>query len=140
MGVSAANFKAYAAARGLAAPALATDPVAEAALLRAQDYIQLEYISRFVAGCDENSPNVEPAIYEAALLELNDDGTLKAGSFWAATYTPSERKILTQVDTIKWEVSKHADQRAFPVSTRIEALLRSCLKAEPSGIGIWAIN
>lgn len=137
------DFRAYAAARGYPAPAAASDDDAEAALLRGGDYIRLEYVSRFKSSCDETYVNVVPAIFEAALLELGADGILLPSTFWGRTYTPGERKVLTEVKGIRWQVLE--DKTEFgggfgPVSSIIEALLRACLAQPQPQIGIWAIG
>jgi len=118
-----AGLRAYALERGYNTPALAPDVDAEAALVRASDYILAEYVSGFSGEYDETSPNVDAAIYEAALAELNVDGTLRTGSFWGSVYTPSDRKVLVGVGDITWQVVG-SDSRAMPVSSRIDALLR----------------
>lgn len=116
------DFRAYADARGWGEPTAASNPDAEAALLRASDYIRFSYVRRFAAGHDEASPNVEPATYEAALLELKTPG------FFSKTYTPGERKILTEAKGIKWQVIGDGDASgAAPVSTRIDDMLADYL-------------
>lgn len=114
---SLAGFRAWAAARGHAAVASASDADATAALVRASDHILYAYLPRFAAGYDAASPNVEPAAYEAAALELATPG------FFARTYTPGERKVLVGVGDIRWQVVGDASGGATPVSTRVEAML-----------------
>ena len=124
MSATLIGFRAYALVRGYTAPAMASDTDADAALARGSDYVLVEYVSAFSDDYDETAPNVESAIYEAALAELDADGTLRPGSFWNSVYTPSDRKVLTQVDSIQWTVIGGGDDRATPVSSRIDALLR----------------
>lgn len=110
-------FRAYALERGNSAPTDATDADATAALVRASDHIRYSYVARFMSGFDETAANVEPATYEAALLELSTPG------FFSATYTPGERKVLTEVRGVKWQVLDDGTDGAAPVSTRVEAML-----------------
>lgn len=113
----------YATARGYPAPALASESDAEAALARASDYILVEFVPWFADGFDETAPNVDLAIYEAALSELNADGTLKTGSFWGSVVLPADRKMLTSVGPISWTPVAGSINFA-PFSSRIEALLK----------------
>lgn len=123
-----ADFRTYAADRGNTKPTDAADADATAALVRASDHIRFAYVARFAAGYDESAPNVEAATYEAALLELVKPG------FFSATYTPGERKVLTEAKGIKWQViGGGASDSASPVSTRVEDMLRPYLY-QPVGI------
>ncbi|WP_375568765.1 DnaT-like ssDNA-binding protein [Ahrensia marina] len=123
-----AGFRAYHTARGNSAPTNADDAVAEAALVRATDYITDEYIWRFQKQHKDPLPDaVDEAIYEAALSELSveDDAVvLIDGGFWGKTYTPAEAKVLVQVDTIRWQYTGGENGYQFPVSTKIEGRLR----------------
>lgn len=112
-------WRTYATARGNGAPASAPDTLANAALVRAQDYIQFTYVQRFAAGYDSNAANVEAAVYEAANLELATPG------FFSKTYTEADRKVLTGLDALTWTfVGKVRDDRSYaPRSSKIEALL-----------------
>lgn len=113
------TFRTYATARGSSAPTDAQDADATAALMRASDHIRFAYVAKFAAGYDETSPNVEAATYEAALLELAKTG------FFSKTFTPGERKVLTEVKGIKWQVvGGSGNGRASPVSTRVEDMLQ----------------
>ena len=116
---------AYAAARG---DTVANDAAAAAALVRAQDYVTYHYASRFAAGFDAESPNVAPATYEAAKLELATPG------FFSRTFTPDQQRVLTAVGDIRWTVRGDASgpDAATPVSTKIEAMLRPYLSRGPS--------
>lgn len=138
------GFRTYAEARGYTAPALASDFDAGAALIRAQDYVDAEYVSKFTAACTPDHPSIETAVYEAALAELNAEGALLPFSFWNTIYTPNTQKVLTEVKGIKWTLvggADGADSRAVPVSGRIEALLGHCvIQSNAVGFGIWAIN
>lgn len=118
------GFRDYAIRLGYTVPQLTTDADAQAAIERGRDYILAEYVSGFSDEYDDTAPNVEVAIYEAALGEIDDTGALHAGSFWTNVYTPGERKALVGVDTLRWEVLEGGDGRCYPVSSRIEALLR----------------
>lgn len=119
MAATLAGWIAYAALRGLV---VAEGPASEQALVRGSDYIRFTYIARFLPGYDETSPNVDEAIYEAAALELATPG------FWTTSFTPSQQKVLTGVDTIKWTVIDSVDSNdawanATPTSTKIAAML-----------------
>lgn len=123
-----ANFRSYAAERGNAAPTDADDADATAALVRASDHITFAYVARFAPEFDEASPNVEEATYEVAILELTSPG------FFSKTFTPGERKVLTEVKGIKWQiVGNAANANASPVSTRVEDMLRPYLY-QPVGV------
>ena len=123
-----ADFRTYATERGNAAPAGADDADAAAALVRASDHIRFAYVAKFAAGYDETSPNVEAATYEAALLELAKP------EFFSKTFTHGERKVLTEVRGIKWQVvGGTGNGSASPVSTRVEDMLRPYL-CQPVGV------
>lgn len=123
-----AEFRTYAAARGNTKPTDAADADATAALVRASDHIRFAYVARFAAGYDETAPNVDAATYEAALLELAKPG------FFSKTFTPGERKVLTEVKGIKWQVvGGSGNGSASPVSTRVEDMLRPYMY-QPVGI------
>lgn len=115
------GWRAYATARGNAAPGLATDDAANAALTRASDYIRTRYVLRFIAPAVGDEPEVVESTYIAASIDLANPGV------WAATYTPSQAKVLTRVDSISWTPldmggGMSADM-FIPVSPAIEALL-----------------
>lgn len=61
------------------------------------------------------------AAYEATLIELTSPGSL------SVMLTPDQRKVLTKVDRIEWEVvaggTGNGIADATPTSTRIEGLL-----------------
>lgn len=121
------GFRAYALERGDSAPTGATDADALAALVRASDYIQFSYVRRFGPGHNEGSEGVEQATYVAAALELGTPG------FFSKTYTPGERKVLTEVKGVKWQVLDQGatDGMAAPVSSKIEAMLGQYLNCAP---------
>jgi len=123
-----ADFRSYATQRGNAAPTDADDAEATAALVRASDHITFAYIARFASGFDVASPNVEAAAYEIAALELATPG------FFSKTFTQGERKVLTEVKGIKWQVvGDTANASASPISTRVEDMLRPYLY-QPVGV------
>ena len=76
----------------------------------------------------KNSENVEHATYVAANLELANP------EFFTTTFTPSQIKVLTQVDSIKWTIvgdsSMTKAEMSTPRSTLIDAMLASCMPAE----------
>lgn len=125
LAVTAAEADAYVAARaytGWTGDATAKD----AALRRGQDYIAGVYNLRWCSTFENDAApdEVKYAIIEAALLEAATPG------FFTKTYTPGERKVLTEVRGIKWEVIGGGNaSTAYPVSTRIEGILSSLLCA-----------
>ena len=127
-----ADFRTYATARGDTAPASANDADANAALTRGSDYILYSYVSRFLAGYDETSANVEEAAYEAAMIELGTP------NFFSKTYTPAEQKVLTEVKGIKWTVvgEQRGVEGSTPTSTKIEAMLRDYLDRLPASFAV----
>lgn len=127
------GWRAYALERGNSAPTDATDALANAALVRATDYIKYNYVAYFMAGYDETLPVVELATYEAAGYELTTPG------FFSITFTPAQQKVLTEIDGIKWTPVDNTDSieafnNASPTSTRIDAMLRRYL---PSKGGVF---
>lgn len=113
-----ADWIAYAALRGLT---VEDAPAAAQALMRASDYIRTRYVIRFMADYDETAPQVAEATFIAAAQELASPG------FWSATFTPSQVKVLTGVDSIKWtpvDVNGMTGTDAMlPTSPAIDALL-----------------
>lgn len=119
MAATLAGWTTYAGLRGTT---VANEAASEQALVRGTDYIMFNYVAKFLPGYDETSPNVDEAIYEAAALELTTPG------FWTSTFTPSQQKVLTGVDTIKWTMTGGVDSNdawanASPTSTKIAAML-----------------
>ena len=142
-----AGWRSYATSRGNGAPALADDAAADAALLRASAYIDGLYGRRFsgrpTGGASQEREwprtgavdyygqsldagtipdRVVSASYEAAILELASPGSL------TVTLTPDQRKVLTKVDKIEWEIIARGKAGvgfadATPTSTLIEGLL-----------------
>lgn len=132
------DFQAYASARGNEAPSLADEEVAAQALLRASDYVSFNYVLQFLPGFTEASPHVDSAVYEAAILELETPG------LFTTTYTLDQRKVLTQVDTIKWSLvegssGKSDFEKAAPTSTRIEAMLSPYMPGSV-GFGVRSVG
>ena len=116
---SVSDWIAYAADRGLV---VADDAPSAQALQRATDYIRTRYVQRFSATYDATHADVIEATYIAAEFELATPG------FWAATYTPSQVKVLTEVKGIKWtvatpEAGMSAADASTPMSPAIDALL-----------------
>lgn len=128
-----AGWRAYAAARGNAAPIEATDPVATAALQRASDYIYYHYAKKAVAVIP--AEDLEAAAYEAAALELSKPG------FFTKTYSPAEAKVLTEVDGIKWTVIGDGISGGgmMPTSSLIDAMLEDYI-GRSVGIGFRSIG
>ena len=120
-----AAYRAYALARGNNAPTVAADGDVTAALTRASDMIRLRYLPNLMPGygvdfipTGSTIPLVEEAAYIAASFELATPG------FFSKTFTASEQKVLTAVDSIKWTVVGNATgiYAAMPRSTLIDAL------------------
>lgn len=116
-----AGFEAYAEARGLV---LASGDIGQA-LMRASDMVRLRYVPNLLPGygvdftpAGSDLPLVEEAAYIAASFELATPG------FFSKTFTASEQKVLTAVDSIKWTVVGDAGgvYAAMPRSTLIDAL------------------
>lgn len=126
--MSVADWIAYADARGDTRPADAEADLASQALVRATDYITQTYVNYFEAPHDINSNGVDEAIYIAAGLEL------ATPNFFSSTYTPSDQKMLTQLDVIKWTPVNTVSgaSAARPVSTQIEALLDRYMRYNPN--------
>ena len=120
------DWRSYATARGDSAPTDASDALATAALVRGSDMIRLRYLPNLIAGGyaadftpdGSDLPLTEESAYIAASLELATPG------FFSKTWTASEQKVLTGVDSIKWTVVGDAKgtYAAMPVSTLIDAL------------------
>jgi hypothetical protein len=125
---TAEGFRAYAGARGW--EVTADDLTITQALQRSTDHILIDYVARFKSGYDETAPNVIPATYEAARLELATPG------FFSTTRTPGQQKELVQVADIKWQLTGDGGKGPVaPISTRVEALLAPYLPAS-RGVGV----
>ena len=131
-----AGWRAYATARGDSAPADATDALATAALVRGSDHVRLRYVANLLPsyGVDftpvgHDLPLTEEAAYIAAALELATPG------FFSKTFTASEQKVLTGVDSIRWTVVGDAGgtYAAMPVSTSIAALFEPYIMDRDAG-------
>lgn len=133
-----AGWRTYSLERGNSAPTDATDALAGAALVRAQDYIKYNYVAYFYKAYNEDLEVVEFAVYEAANYELATPG------FFSTTYTPSEQSVLVEVDGIKWKPIDNSSgsedfMGASPVSNKIEAMLRRYMPSK-NGIGIFSLG
>lgn len=96
MAVTLETWIAYAAARG---QTVANETASDHALQRATDFVTYRYVANLLPAYDASLPVVEPAIYEAARLEL-------ATPFvFSKVYTPAEQKVLTELDGIKWTLA-----------------------------------
>jgi len=138
------GFEDYAAANGYTVPA----GTVAAARLRGSVYLDGHYYRRWpgqpTGGIDQERSwprkdavdrygnaipdstipqRVIDASYEAALLELKTPG------FFSKTFTESERKVLTQVQNIRWTVTGESkgDRANSPVSTTIDNILAPIL-------------
>ncbi len=128
MAVTVADADAYATARGLAGWT-GTTPDKTAALRRGQDYIAGRYNNRWlVSFTDATAPDaVKYAITEAALRELRAPNSL------APDYVAADRKVLTEVKGIKWQVVGDAKDRDAqrPTISVIEYLLTGIASIDP---------
>jgi len=117
MVATVAGLIAYSAERGTV---IADNPATAQALMRATDYIQFNYLE--FGNCTVDSPNVEAATYEAAIIEVSTP------FFWSKTFTPADQKVLTGVKGITWTVTGDASRAgsSTPRSTKIDAMLRAC--------------
>lgn len=118
----AASFVTFATERQLAG---ATAPTAdiEAALLRAQDHLTYNYLSRVIRPVPDNIQDV--ATYYLMVQEISDPG------FYTKTYTEDGRKTLVEVDGIVWkqipngnEWKNPLENRTVPVNSMVENMLR----------------
>ena len=133
------GWRAYATARGYgSATGLSDDTLATAALTRASDYIQYSYINLFIGGPDSTKPEVEPATYEAALLELATPG------LFSGSYTPDQRKVLTGVEGISWtpvtsKTGRPEGADSMPRSVKVESMLQKYMPGKYA-FGITALG
>lgn len=124
------GWRAYAAERGNTAPTEADDALANAALVRAKDYIKYTYVARFYSVSYMDREEVDYATYEAANLELATPG------FFTKTFTASQTKVLTEVKGIKWTPvgGLRNDASAFaPKSTLIDNMLMPFMSMGAAG-------
>lgn len=129
------GFRAFALARGNAAPTAASDVLAQAALQRGSDYVRRFYAGHLVRAVSDEV--LEEAAYIAAGYELTTPG------FFSRTYTPAEAKVLTAVGAIRWTPVGDASRGGSltPVSSDIEALLGDCVRRSGGpGLGLWAVG
>lgn len=129
MTVSVSALITYAAERGTT---VVDGPATSQAITRATDHITFSYVSRFASGYTIDSPNVDAATYEAAMIEI------ATPNFFTKTYTPSEQKVLTEAKGLKWTMTggKSGAQASTPTSTKIEAMLRPYMSY---GIGLMVV-
>lgn len=111
---SLSGWRGYSVARGDEAPMAVTDSLAQAALLRAIDYVSATYPRAF-AQAPEDAVNA--AVYIAAKSELSSPG------FWIKIQSASDAKVLTEVAGIKWTPIPGSSSSIAPRSTMIDALL-----------------
>lgn len=104
---------AYAAQRGLT---VASEEASSQALVRAQDHIRFVYIENFASEDDAPEAVLEAATYEAAAIEL------ATPRIFSGRYNPSQQKVLTQADTMKWTPIGNSTD-AMPRSTLVEKML-----------------
>lgn len=125
-----ATFRGYHTDRGNSGPATAEDAEANAALVRASDYIEIHYASRLAEGVDGSLPQLVTAAYIAAAYELKKPG------FFSKTYSEADRKVLTKMEGMQWTHIGNANgiDSMVPRSSAIEALLAKYLRvAQVSG-------
>lgn len=116
------GFRAFALARGNAAPTDAEDSAALQALQRASDHVRFSFITRLPASLQsvEALPSIEDAAYLCAAIELDTPG------FFSRAYTPSEQKVLTRAGDISWTVTGRSDKAGsgMPRLATVEAIFR----------------
>lgn len=114
MTATVAGLITYAALRGTT---IANDAATAVSLQRASDYIRTRYVIRY--SLDATTDAVIEATYIAVPYDIATPG------FWQTTFTPAQTKVLTQADTIKWEVTGGATgaDAQLPTSPAIDALL-----------------
>jgi hypothetical protein len=129
------DWRTYATARGDESPSNVTTTVAQAALVRASDYIETVYVQHFTGSYDGSLVAVEYATYEAAKLELATPG------FFNKTFTPDQQKVLTEAKGIKWTPVGDASgaDAARPISTSVEARIGHMVGRD-KGFGIRSIG
>lgn len=112
---------------------LGDDASVSTALVRANDYIEFFYVAHFASFPGEDV--ITKAVYEAARIEVNTP------NFFNKSYTPSEAKVLTQVEGIKWERvgGVGGAEALMPTSTMIEAMLGQ-YTARHRGLGMRALG
>jgi len=110
---SVADFIAHASARGNDAPGDAPASEASAALVRAGDYLRAHYR----VAVENEVAELENAAYLVAAVELASPGAM------SRTYTSGERKVLSEVKGIKWQIVPGDGRRAYPVLTLVDGLL-----------------
>lgn len=116
---SLSGFRTYATDRGNSAPLAAADDIATQALVRASDYIKFRYVAYLVSPYDDTLSVVEPATYEAAMVELSTP------NFFSTTYTEGAQKTLIEAEGIKWKViggNASGHESAFPTLALVEAM------------------
>lgn len=128
---------AYAKLRG---QTVADDPASAAALVRAQDYIQHQWVSRFAAGLDDTADGVDEATYIAAGLELASPG------FFSVTTTPDQAGLyLKKVGEIEWGQDANRSTVGavgsgnLPRNAAIEALLSGYLATPGIGTAMYVV-
>jgi len=139
MAVTLSGWRSHASLRGNEAPADADDDLANPALVRAGDYIEHRYVANLRAPYTAASLEalVDKATYEAASLEL------ATPSFFTKTFTPSQQKVLTQVDAIKWTSTGSASgtYAEFPTSTLIDAMFEPYINdRDGPSFGVWSLT
>lgn len=131
-----AGWIAYAAARG---DTVANEAASEQALVRAGDYIEHRYVANLRAPytADSLSTLIDKATYEAAKLEL------ATPFFFTKTFTPSQQKVLTQADSVKWTPTGDASgtYAEFPTSTLIDAMFEPYINdRDGPSFGVWSLT
>lgn len=107
------GFRAFAIDRGIEAVSGATDADLSAALVRAEDYLRAHYPRAVTAGGDA----LDLAAYHVAVAELEAPRSL------SRTYAPGERKVLVEVQGVKWQALPDGSGRSWPVLTVVDGLL-----------------
>lgn len=134
MHATLAEADAYFAERGNAKWAAMSEAERQAALVRGADYIRLFYAPRLLAETPDE------VIAEAEIIAAGyEAGT---SGFFSTSYTPGQRKILTEVKGIKWSVVPESGSSGgwkAPVVGAIDALLAPWLASGAAGGGDYAL-
>lgn len=132
-----AGWQSYVLARGITGQLIDDDSLP--ALVRASDYIKYHYVVNFIVGYDDTLPEVEMATYEAACIENLEP------NFFSRKFTPSDAKVLMQVDSLRWEKVTRSrmddldNSPMVPVSTKVEMYLRRFMRTK-SNVGLLSVG
>ena len=133
----------YASQRRDSVPGEAGPGDQEAALMRAEDYIRLHYVARFLPGLDLARADVAAALAEAVHLAASVE--VRQPHAFTATFTPADQKMLVKLEGLEWEAVGEAsgsESRADLATLKhssIESLLAPYLAARYGFYGTGAM-